>query len=46
MRRLTLVRHGKSDWSLPGQNDWDRPLNKRGQRDVPVIARRLRSRRL
>ena len=46
MRRLTLVRHGKSDWSLPGQNDWDRPLNKRGQRDVPDMARRLRSRRL
>ena len=46
MRRLTLVRHAKSDWSLPGQNDWDRPLNKRGQRDAPEMARRLRSRRL
>jgi len=46
MRRLTLVRHAKSDWSLPGQVDWDRPLNKRGQRDAPEMARRLRSRRL
>jgi phosphohistidine phosphatase len=46
VRRLTLVRHAKSDWSLPGQNDWDRPLNKRGQRDAPEMARRLRSRRL
>ena len=46
MKRLTLVRHAKSDWSLPGQNDWDRPLNKRGQRDAPEMARRLRSRRL
>jgi phosphohistidine phosphatase len=46
MRRLTLVRHAKSDWSLPGQQDWDRPLNKRGQRDAPEMARRLRSRRL
>jgi len=46
MRRLTLVRHAKSDWSLPGQQDWDRPLNKRGQRDVPEMARRLRARRL
>jgi len=45
MRRLTLVRHAKSDWSLPGQADWDRPLNKRGQRDAPEMARRLRSRR-
>jgi phosphohistidine phosphatase len=46
VRRLTLVRHAKSDWSLPGQNDWDRPLNKRGQRDAPDMARRLRARRL
>ena len=46
MKRLTLVRHAKSDWSLPGQDDWDRPLNRRGQRDVPDMARRLRSRRL
>jgi phosphohistidine phosphatase len=46
MRRLTLVRHGKSDWSLPGQQDWDRVLNKRGQQDAPEMARRLRSRKL
>ena len=46
MKRLTLVRHAKSDWSLPGQDDWDRPLNRRGQRDAPDMARRLRSRRL
>ncbi len=46
MKRLTLVRHAKSDWSLPGQNDWDRPLNKRGQRDAPEMARRLRARKL
>jgi phosphohistidine phosphatase len=46
MKRLTLVRHAKSDWSLPGQEDWDRVLNKRGQLDAPDMARRLRSRRL
>lgn len=46
MKRLTLVRHAKSDWSLPGQADWDRPLNKRGQRDAPEMARRLRARKL
>ena len=46
MKRLILVRHAKSDWSLPGQEDWDRPLNVRGQRDAPDMARRLRSRRL
>jgi len=46
MRRLTLVRHAKSDWSLAGQQDWDRPLNRRGLRDAPEMARRLRARRL
>jgi phosphohistidine phosphatase len=46
LKRLTLVRHAKSDWSLPGQQDWDRVLNKRGQQDAPEMARRLRSRRL
>ena len=46
MKRLTVVRHAKSDWSLPGQEDWDRALNKRGQQDAPEMARRLRSRRL
>jgi len=46
VKRLTLVRHAKSDWSLPGQQDWDRALNKRGQRDAPEMARRLRARKL
>jgi phosphohistidine phosphatase len=46
VRQLILVRHAKSDWSLPGQDDWDRPLNPRGQHDAPEMARRLRSRRI
>lgn len=46
LKRLTVVRHAKSDWSLPGQEDWDRMLNKRGQQDAPEMARRLRSRKL
>jgi phosphohistidine phosphatase len=46
MKRLTLVRHAKSDWSLPDQQDWDRVLNKRGQQDAPEMARRLRAQKL
>jgi phosphohistidine phosphatase len=40
MKTLTLVRHAKSDWTydLP---DHDRPLNKRGKSDLPVVADRL-----
>ena len=45
-RRLTLVRHAKADTALPGQQDWDRVLDRRGQLDAPEMARRLRSRKL
>ena len=31
MRRLMLLRHAKSDWSMPGQRDHERPLNPRGR---------------
>ena len=46
LHRLTLVRHAKSDLGLPGQQDWDRVLNRRGQQDAPEMARRLRARKL
>jgi len=38
MKSLYLIRHAKSSWSDPGLADHDRPLNKRGRRDVPVMA--------
>jgi phosphohistidine phosphatase len=41
MKSLTLVRHAKSSWSAPGLADFDRPLNERGKRDLPVSARRF-----
>ena len=40
MKHLTLVRHAKSDWTLPAK-DCDRPLNRRGQREAPGMAQRL-----
>jgi phosphohistidine phosphatase len=42
MKRLILMRHAKSSWSVPDQVDFDRPLNKRGQRDAPAIGRWLK----
>lgn len=36
--RLWIVRHAKSDWTTPGQSDFDRPLNARGRRDGPPMA--------
>jgi phosphohistidine phosphatase len=41
MKYLTVVRHAKSSWSQPGLADHDRPLNERGKRAVPAIARFL-----
>jgi len=38
---LTLVRHAKSDWSDPWRADHDRPLNARGARNAPMMARRF-----
>lgn len=40
-RILTLVRHAKSSWGDPGMRDIDRPLDKRGMRDAPRMARWL-----
>jgi phosphohistidine phosphatase len=36
-----LVRHAKSTWSNPGQRDFDRLLNARGERDGPAMSRWL-----
>lgn len=41
MKTLLLVRHAKSDWGNPALEDFDRPLNERGKRDAPAMARRL-----
>ena len=40
MRRLMLIRHGKSDWKA-GQTDFERPLAARGRRNVPRVMRFL-----
>lgn len=40
-RRLIVMRHAKSSWANPAQTDHDRPLNDRGRRATPLVARRL-----
>jgi phosphohistidine phosphatase len=39
MRRLMLLRHAKSDWSMPGTRDQDRPLNVRGREAASRMGR-------
>ena len=41
MKRLILMRHAKSSWADPSQDDIDRPLSKRGIRDAARIGRWL-----
>lgn len=37
MKRLILIRHAKSSWSS-GEEDYYRPLNKRGLHDAPLMG--------
>ncbi|MDE3251667.1 MAG: histidine phosphatase family protein [Bacteroidota bacterium] len=46
MKQLFIIRHAKSSWSLPGQDDFDRPLNDRGRRDAPMMAERLLAKKI
>jgi phosphohistidine phosphatase len=41
MKRLSILRHAKSSWKDVADEDHDRPLAGRGQRDIPVIAGQL-----
>ena len=38
-RQLTLIRHAKSSWNDSHLCDFDRPLNKRGILDAPLMGR-------
>jgi phosphohistidine phosphatase len=38
MLSLYLIRHAKSSWTEPGLDDLNRPLNKRGKTDAPLMA--------
>jgi phosphohistidine phosphatase len=42
MKRLIIVRHAKSSWDDSALKDIDRPLNKRGEKDAPRMAKRLK----
>lgn len=46
MKTLLLMRHAKSSWDNPAQDDHDRPLNKRGRRVAPRLGGWLREQAL
>ena len=41
-KHLFVLRHAKSNWDDPGQDDHDRPLAPRGRRATAVLAEHLR----
>ncbi|MBE2278767.1 MAG: histidine phosphatase family protein [Ignavibacteriaceae bacterium] len=38
MKKLTIVRHAKSDWNFTELLDHERPINGRGRADAPFMA--------
>ena len=45
-KTLIVIRHAKSSWKHSELEDIERPLNKRGARDAPVMGQRLLARSL
>jgi phosphohistidine phosphatase len=41
MKSVLIIRHAKSSWDHVLQKDFDRPLNERGYKDAPAMAKRL-----
>lgn len=40
-KTVLVVRHAKSSWDLGSLNDFERPLNERGKKDAPAMAKRM-----
>ena len=41
MKTLYIMRHAKSSWEFEELSDHDRPLNKRGRTDAPLMGQEL-----
>jgi phosphohistidine phosphatase len=41
MKTLLIIRHAKSSWDNINTPDIDRPLNDRGKKDAPAMARKV-----
>ena len=46
MKTLLVIRHAKSSWDLETLNDFERSLNERGKRDGPIMAQRLKDKKI
>jgi len=46
MKHLILVRHAKSSWKDSTLEDHERPLNNRGKREAPFMAKKFREKKM
>jgi phosphohistidine phosphatase len=46
MKTLLLIRHAKSSWNDSDLTDFERPLNERGKFDAPMMAQRIRDKKI
>jgi phosphohistidine phosphatase len=46
MKTLLLIRHAKSSWDNIILPDFERPLNERGKHDAPLMAKRIKDRKI
>jgi len=46
LKTLIIVRHAKSSWDNLDLRDIERPLNDRGKKDAPRMAKRLKERKI
>ena len=46
MKTLLLMRHAKSSWKESSIPDHDRPLNRRGKHDAPLMGKLLRDQKM
>ena len=42
MKKLYIIRHAKSSWSDDTLDDFERPLNKRGKENAPMMGQKLK----
>lgn len=45
-KTLLLIRHAKSNWDNSDLSDFERPLNKRGKSDAPIMAKRIKDKKI
>ena len=46
MKKLFIIRHAKSDWQDSTLDDYDRPLNKKGEKNAPFMGQLLKEKNI